>query len=137
LNHAATFGLLVAVLFIAGRAAAKSFDSCYSFDGNLADEGGGGYDGTTIGAVVRLHVRGDVMNVNGDITCQSAADKNEFPDCRTYESGVGSRWTSSMLRARGYPGTGLVVHADDVGPREVVTGLPLIRRRVAVRICQS
>jgi hypothetical protein len=87
----------------------------------------------SIGAVVGLQIWGDVVNADGSTTYMPAADKDEFPVCNEMENTIGNRWTSSMLCASGYVGTGLVVHSNDVGPEEVITGLQLICRRIAVR----
>jgi CubicO group peptidase (beta-lactamase class C family) len=50
LQRSMIVALLAAGSLIAGNAAAQSCEAYYSFDGSLADQSGGGHDGTMIGA---------------------------------------------------------------------------------------
>ncbi|MEZ5553237.1 MAG: LamG domain-containing protein [Pseudomonadales bacterium] len=87
----------------------------------------------SIGTVAGLHVWGDVIDADGSTRYEPAASQDEFPNCRGFEATVGEAWSSSMLCASNQLATGLVVHSNDIGPYEVITGLQLICRRIAVR----
>lgn len=80
-----------------------------------------------------LQVWGNVVGDDGSIRYEPSSSQDQFPACSQFEQTFSNAWGASMLCASNQLATGIVVHSNDVGPFEAITGLQLICRRVAVR----
>lgn len=84
------------------------------------------------GALLGLQVWGDVIAADGSTRYEPASSRAQFSSCAELLAYSMENWTSSKMCQAGSLATGIVVHSNDLGYFESISGLQLICRQVGL-----